>query len=586
MPSATQDPTALVEVWLTAYQAAVQQADASALTALLLPDSHWRDVLALTWSLRTTSGAAAIAPLLLDAAHRAGMGPLRVAAGRTPPRRVTRAGESSIEAILSFETEQGRCEAVLRLRSETPRGEMHKAWSLVTVLDELKGHEEATGKRRPTGSAYSKDFTGPNWLDRRRAAVAFAEREPAVLVVGAGQAGLSIAARLTMLGIDTLVVERNARIGDNWRKRYHALSLHNQVHVNHLPYIPFPPGWPTYIPKDKLAGWLEAYAESLELNVWTGTKLTGGRYDERERQWSVEVRRADGSVRRLRPRHLVLATSASAIPHVPDIPTLERFAGSVMHSSRFGESEPWRDKRAIVIGTGTSGHDIAQDLHAHGAEVTMVQRATTMVVNIEPSAQLPYTLYEEGPPLADCDLITVGTPLPLLKRFYQIITEEGRRIDQPLLERLEHRGFRLDFGEDGTGWQMKYLTRGGGYYFNVGCSDLIASGDIGLIQHADVEAFEAAGVRMQDGRLVHADLVVLATGYQGQSEMVSELLGDAVARRLGPIWGFGEAQELRNMFTATAQPGLWLIAGSFAQCRIYSKYLALQIKAHEAGLLR
>src|SRR5262245_46612952 len=70
-----------------------------------------------------------------------------------------------------------------------------------------------------------------------------------------------------------------------------------------------------------------------------------------------------------------------------------------------------------------------------------------------------------------------------------------------------------------------------------------------------------------------ADLIVLATGYKGQEHLVSKLFGGGVARRLGPIWGFGEGQELRNMFTRTAQPGLWFIAGSFAQCRIYSNIL-------------
>jgi putative flavoprotein involved in K+ transport len=67
--------------------------------------------------------------------------------------------------------------------------------------------------------------------------------------------------------------------------------------------------------------------------------------------------------------------------------------------------------------------------------------------------------------------------------------------------------------------------------------------------------------------------------------VVREMFGDVIADRIGPIWGFGDEQELRNMFQRTPQPGLWFIAGSFAQCRIYSKYLGLQIKASELGLL-
>jgi putative flavoprotein involved in K+ transport len=208
-----------------------------------------------------------------------------------------------------------------------------------------------------------------------------------------------------------------------------------------------------------------------------------------------------------------------------------------------------------------------------------------MVVNVEPSAQLPYALYDEGPSLEDCDLITMSVPLPLARASHVMLTEQAKRIDQPLLDSLAERGFRLDFGDGGTGWQFKYLTRGGGYYFNVGCSDLIVNGEVGLAQFSDIAAFVAEGARMRNGELLAADLIVLATGYKGQEHLVGKLFGGDVARRVGPIWGFGESQELRNMFVRTPQPGLWFIAGSFAQCRIYSKYLGLQIKACELGLL-
>jgi hypothetical protein len=176
-------------------------------------------------------------------------------------------------------------------------------------------------------------------------------------------------------------------------------------------------------------------------------------------------------------------------------------------------------------------------------------------------------------------------PLPLARKSHIALTAQARELDKGLLERLETVGFRLDFGEDGSGWQFMYLTRGGGYYFNVGCSDLVAEGEIGLVQFADIAHFTADGALLRSGEKIEADLIVLATGYKGQEHLVARLFGDAVARRVGPIWGFGDSLELRNMFTRTAQPGLWFIAGSLAQCRIYSKYLALQIKACEAGML-
>ncbi|MEK9662846.1 MAG: NAD(P)/FAD-dependent oxidoreductase, partial [Alphaproteobacteria bacterium] len=414
----------------------------------------------------------------------------------------------------------------------------------------------------------------------------FDGREPAVLVVGAGQAGLSVAARLTVLGIDTLVVDGEACVGDNWRKRYHSLVLHNQVHVNHLPYMPFPPNWPSYLPKDKVANWFEAYAEAMELNVWTGTEFVSGEWDESARNWSATVIRDDGTKRVLRPRHIVMATGVSGVPKYPDISGLADFAGDVVHSGAWSDGSAWTGKRALVIGSGTSGHDVAQDLYECGARVTMVQRSSTMVVNVEPSAQLPYALYDEGPDLTDCDLLAISLPLQPLREAHRLLTAQARALDQGLLDALERVGFRLDFGRDGTGWQFKYLERGGGYYFNVGCSELIASKAIALMPFADIDRFVDTGVMLGDGTQVCFDLVVLATGFEGQAVLVDKLFGADVAERVGPIWGFDEArQELNAMWSRTGQEGLWFLAGSFAQCRIFSKILALQVCACEAGIL-
>ena len=585
MLSGTETVTKSTENWLAQFEQALARRDHALLKTLFHPDSHWRDLLALTWDIKTVDGSDAILRELIPHADRARPVGFRIAPHRTPPRHVTRAGTDAIEAIFQFETAQGRCSGVLRLIPDASHINTLKAWTLLTALDELKGFEELPGRLRPQAKAYSRDFRGPNWLDLRTAAAAYADRDPAVLVVGGGQAGLAAAARLAQLQVDTLIVDREARIGDNWRKRYHALVLHNQVHVNHLPYMPFPPNWPAYIPKDKLAAWFEAYVESMELNYWTAAEFEAGTYDEKAERWSVVLRRADGTKRKMHPRHIVMATGANGIPNLPDIPTLRNFRGSVLHSSQYDDGDAWKGKKVIVIGSGNSGHDIAQDLHSSGASVTLVQRSSTMIVNVEPSAQLQYAIYDEGPPLEDCDLITTSIPLSLARKSHALLTEQAKKLDQDLLDGLERVGFKLDFGEDGTGWQFKFLTSGGGYYFNVGCSDLIVKGEIALAQFSDIAEFTASGARLRTGETLAADLIVLATGYKGQDYLVRKLFGDDVAARVGPIWGFGNDQELRNMFTRTGQPGLWFIAGSFAQCRIYSKYLGLQIKACELGLL-
>ena len=578
-------PSRAVDLWLAEFETAVSRPDPSALESLFLRDSHWRDLLAFTWHVRTVSGLTNIVEALKE--HGPGAKPrdFETDQGRTPPRLVTRAGTEGIEAIFKFATASGPAEGVLRLIRDADDGAV-KAWTLLTALNEIEGFGEAVGRDRPTGQSYSRDFRGPNWFDQRQSSVAYADRDPAVLVVGGGHAGLSIAARLTQLNVDTLIVDREERIGDNWRTRYHALTLHNQVHVNHLPYLPFPPNWPTYIPKDKIAGWFESYVDIMELNFWTRTEFVSAAYDEQDERWSAVLRLSDGKIREIRPRHIIMATGVSDIPNLPEIPSLADFAGRVQHSSEFGAGADWADRNTLVIGTGNSGHDIAQDLYSNGAHVTLVQRNPTLIVNIEPSAQLPYALYDEGPSLADCDLITTSIPLKLMRKTHQQITERAKALDRELLDGLARAGFKLDFGTDGTGWQFKYLERGGGYYFNVGCSDLIADGKIGLIQFADIDRFVADGARMRDGDVRPVDLIVLATGFKGQDHLVRKLFGHDVADRVGPIWGFDpEQQELRNLWSRTGQPGLWFIAGSFAQCRIYSKYLALQIKACDEGMI-
>ena len=571
------------ELWISAFGRALAREDAAALGRMFLADSHWRNLCGLSWTIATVSGAGTLADELCLRAREAGASGFEVDAELLMPRRAVVAGQEVVEAIFRFETVNGPGVGVVRLLPSP--GEAPKAWTLSTVLDMERISAAKPGNTEPT--SHSRDFAKQNWLEERQAEIAFEGREPDVLVVGGGHAGISAAVELKRLGLDTLVIDREERVGDNWRHRYHGLKLHNKTPVNHLRYMPFPPNWPDYIPKDKIANWLEAYVESMEINFWTRTTFEGAEYDEAAKSWMARVRRGDGSVRTLRPRHIVMATSVSGTPNIPKIATIENFAGKVLHSSRFSAGAEWRGKSVVVMGTGTSAHDICQELQANGADVTMVQRSPTLVVNVDPSAQLyDKTYLGDGPPVEVRDLLNASVPLEVVKASHKLITKEVRELDAPLLSRLEQAGFRLEFGEDGTGWPLKFRTRGGGYYFNVGCSELIADGKIRLIQASDIKQFVGDGLLLADGSTLRADLVVLATGYKGQDHIVGSLFGPDVAERVGPIWGFNAtSQELRNMWIRTRQPGLWFTGGSFSQCRIYSRFIALQIDAIEAGRL-
>ncbi|MEM7778327.1 MAG: NAD(P)/FAD-dependent oxidoreductase [Pseudomonadota bacterium] len=570
--------------WLTAFEDALAQGDGDAAAALFLHDGYWRDLVAFTWHIRTFQGESAIAAAFNRTVAQIKPTAFRVSDDRMAPSVVSRAGVDTIEAIFTFETAHGNASGVVRLVPDPVSPGELRAWILATTLEDLSKHGIVEGVQ-VAADAYSRDFGGENWLDKRLKTQAFEDREPAVLVVGAGQAGLGVAARLGALGVDTLLIDRHERVGDNWRKRYHSLTLHNEVHVNHLPFMPFPKTFPVFIPKDKLANWFETYAECMELNVWTGTELVGGDYDDDAGHWTVRLRKTDGTERIVKPRHVVFAVGVSSMPVMPDVPGLDTFAGPVVHSGAYTDGHEWKGRKALVVGTGNSAHDVAQDLHASGADVTMVQRNTTYIVSLR-EAQKVYAIYNEGPSVDDCDLISTAAPYNFLIQAYKQSTAEMKAADKPLLDGLTARGFRLDFGgEDDTGFQMKYLRRGGGYYFNVGCSDLIVDGRVKVIHYQDLDKFVPEGAQMKDGSVTPADVVVAATGYLNQQEVVRAYMGDAIAERTGQVWGFDTGGELANMWKRTPQPGIWFTAGSLAQCRIFSKYLALQIAAIEAGLM-
>lgn len=578
------DASALTEHWLKSFGAALENGDSERAAAHFLADGYWRDLVAFTWHLTTFSGRDEIASMLEVALPDIKPKNFRLAEGRVRPRLVSRAGVETVESLVAFDTSHGNATGVVRLVPDPHNPSEARAWIVATQLQDLSKHGIVEGQQT-AADAYSRDFGGENWLDKRTARSTYSDREPAALVVGAGQAGLGVAARLSALGVDTLLIDRHERVGDNWRKRYHSLTLHNEVHVNHLPYMPFPPTFPVFIPKDKLANWFEAYADAMDLNVWTGMELAAGEYDETDERWTIRLRKPDGSERVIRPRHVVMATGVSSIPVLPRLSGLDTFNGTVLHSGDYTEGRDWAGRNAIVIGTGNSAHDVAQDLHASGANVTMIQRSSTYIVSLK-EAQKVYSTYNEGPSVDDCDLLATAAPFDFLIRAYKMSTAEMKVADQELLDGLRARGFRLDFGgEDETGFQMKYLRRGGGYYFNVGCSDLIIDGKINLIHYSDVEIFVPEGVRMKDGTVRKADLIVAATGYKNQQDVVRTFMGDEIADRIGQVWGFAEDGELANMWRRTPQPGLWFTAGSLAQCRIFSKYLALQIAAIEAGLM-
>jgi len=573
-------PTATISSWLADFGTAVSGGDFGRATSMFGDDSYWRDLVSFTWNLKTAEG-----PQQIQAMLEATM------PGAKPSNFVIQ-GEGSeangvTEGWFTFETATGRGRGHLRLIGG-------KAWTLLTTLQELKGYEEKKRDKRPKGVEHGAYKDRKSWLEARQdeeRTLGFSE-QPYVVVIGGGQAGIILGARLKKLGVPAIIVEKNPKAGDSWRNRYRSLCLHDPVWYDHLPYLPFPDDWPVFSPKDKIGDWLESYARLMELNYWGGTECRAARWDAAQEEWEVTVQHKGESVT-LRPKHLVFATGMSAAPNLPDYPGMSAFKGKQMHSCQYKSGEEWRGKRALVVGSNNSAHDICADLWEHGADVTMVQRSTTHVARSDSLMDLALGgLYSEsavksGIDTATADLIFASLPYKALPPLQVPVYQQMKERDAEFYSRLEKAGFQLDFGDDESGLFMKYLRRGSGYYIDVGASELVANGSIKL-KNGAIERVTESGLAMQDGSELQADLIVWATGYGSMNGWVAQLIDQATADKVGKCWGLGSDTskdpgpwegELRNMWKPTQVPNLWMQGGNLHQNRHYSLCLALQLKA-------
>ena len=571
--------------WLSDFEAALAAGDIEAASQMFAATSFWRDLSAFTWNLKTVENPSGVRDMLtaqLDAVQ---------------PRNFALSQEAAeeggvITAWFTFETNVARGDGVLRLKDG-------KAWTFLTALVELKGFEEPMSERRPMGAEHGADKDRKTWLEKREheAKTLGYETQPYVLIIGGGQGGIALAARLRQLDVPTIVVEKNDRAGDSWRKRYKSLCLHDPVWYDHLPYIDFPKTWPVFAPKDKIGDWLEMYTKIMELNYWTRTEAKSARFDAASQEWIVVVDR-DGEEVTLRPKHVVFATGMSAKANMPKFPGMDRFKGEQQHSSQHPGPDAYKGKKVVVVGSNNSAHDICAALWEAGADVTMVQRSSTHIVKSESLMKHGLgSLYSEealanGVTTKKADMIFASLPYRIMHEFQIPVYEAIREQDSDFYEGLEKAGFQHDWGADGSGLFMKYLRRGSGYYIDVGASQLVIDGQIKL-KAGQVKEITEGGVKLEDGTELPADLIVYATGYGSMNGWVADLVDKATADRVGKVWGLGSDTpkdpgpwegEQRNMWKPTQVDNLWFHGGNLHQSRHYSQYLSLQLKARMEGL--
>lgn len=579
-------PSQRAQRWLDAFGAALASGQPENVLPLFDADCYWRDLVSFTWNIRTQEGHDAVRDMLAARQADAGASNFQLEGEATEANGIT-------EAWFTFETRVSRGRGHLRLKGD-------KAWTLLTTMVELKGFEEKKGANRIKGAEHGVHKGRKSWLELRQdeqARLGY-EEQPYVVIIGGGQGGIILAARLRRLGVPTIVVEKNPRPGDSWRNRYKSLCLHDPVWYDHLPYLPFPDDWPVFAPKDKVGDWLEMYTKVMEINYWGSTTAKKASYDEAKGEWTVVVDR-NGEEVTLRPKQLVFALGVSGYPNVPKIPGAETFEGDQHHSSKHPGPEKYAGKKAVVLGSNNSAHDICAALWEHGADVTMIQRSSTHIAPSDSLMELALGgLYSEaavknGIDHHKADLIFASVPYKIMHTFHIPVYEEMKKRDADLYNRLEKAGFLLDFGDDGSGLFMKYLRRGSGYYIDVGASELVANGSIKLRSGVNIERINPKSVTLSDGTELPADLIVYATGYGSMNHWLADLVSPEVADRVGKVWGLGSSTtkdpgpwegELRNMWKPTNQKQLWIHGGNLHQSRHYSQFLSLQLKARYEGL--
>jgi putative flavoprotein involved in K+ transport len=582
------NPNQTVSDVLERLEAALHRGDTAAAVELFQPDCYWRDLVAFTWNIKTMEGREQIAAMLDAQLSAIKPSHLRIADGETATE-----ADGIAQAWIVFETEVARGNGFIRLKDG-------RIWTLLTTMAELKGHEEPKGFRRPMGAEHGARVDRTSWKENREAELQTLGRSthPYCLIVGGGQGGIALGARLRQLGVPAIIIDKNEKPGDAWRMRYKSLCLHDPVWYDHMPYLPFPNNWPVFSPKDKIGDWLEMYTKVMELNYWGSTTCTSARYDEAAGEWIVEVEH-DGEKLTIRPKQLVLATGMSGKPNLPSFKGMNVFKGEQHHSSRHPGPDEYRGKKVVVIGANNSAHDICAALWEAGVDVTMVQRSSTHIVKSNSLMELAMgDLYSEravaaGMTTWKADMTFASIPYKILHEFQIPVYNAIRERDAEFYERLERRGFMLDFGDDDSGLFMKYLRRGSGYYIDVGASELVADGKIKLKSGVDVAELKEHSVLLSDGTELEADLVVYATGYGSMNGWAADLISSEVADKVGKVWGLGSNTtkdpgpwegEQRNMWKPTQQEALWFHGGNLHQSRHYSQYLSLQLKARMEGI--
>ncbi|KIW95797.1 uncharacterized protein Z519_02861 [Cladophialophora bantiana CBS 173.52] len=561
-----------------------------------LQDALWRDTFAMTGTLRTFYSAKSIAAAWKDtsAIHK----PTSFEIQGKP--NLIKAGDSHwVELRFTFETRgipaTTADDGILSVALDKDGN--WKIWIMRTVIGQLKDQpnvdkldvvRQLDGEKLTNGTiALTNGITTngatPNGITTN-GTIPNGTTSPNVdfqcIIIGGGQAGLSVGGRLKALGVSYVVVDKYEQVGDSWAKRYDSTRLHTIREFAHLPFErTFPATYQEFLTKDDLAKGFREWAAKFDINVWTSTTVLSGSWISEHNTWELKIRR-NGENQTITCSYIVLAVGAnSRFPVAPTYENREAFRGVILHSGDYTNSKEWVGKHGVVVGSGNTAHDVADDMYSQGmASVTMVQRNPT-----SPEEQLLIIpgLYNADTPTELADLMFFTGPAVITrimagKMLHAKIRQHPERFDA-----LEKAGFLLDRYAD-----MGYVVyvRQGGHYMDVGTSGKIASGLIKMKTDSLPVRWVEDGLECANGDLLRADVVVFSTGFVGNLRLlVAELLGNDVAAQVEDYWGLNEEGELRGAFKPSGHPAFWYTGGAIGQARYMSRFIALQIKAKCLG---
>ncbi|KAK9447330.1 uncharacterized protein V1518DRAFT_421959 [Limtongia smithiae] len=570
---------AIAQNFVDRFSAATEAADAAAFDALFAPgESFWRDTIAFTSDFRSI-GKPNIAQAAADRLPSAKAGAGVLTLDPVPSVEHPFPDVSYIEFFFTFTSALGSCVGVTRLVPGAVPGE-YVAWLLYTTLDSVTGSPERAFGQRVRGAHNTKLS-----YDEIRAAEV-ENPKPEVIIVGGGHNGLELAARLRAFGVQSLVIDRYARVGDNWRLRYKSLSLHDPLWSNELAYMPYPATWPIFTPSGKLANFLEYYVDGLELDVWTESEIVTPEtyFDEAKKEWFVTISRK-GVKHTFVVSHLALATGIGGghPKFPPPFKGQELFKKPIVHSSHHKAGLDWSGKTALVVGACTSAHDISLDFFNKGADITMLQRSPTYVMSVEHGVPT-VNPYKEGTNIWATDMLAEAAPKYVARLYHKRFVPIIKELDKDLLAGLKKAGFKLYDGIEDCGFFINTNSRSGGYYYDTGASPRIASGDI-KVKGSEIASFSEDTVFFKDGSSMKPDIVVMATGYTGFKDTVKEILGDKYAATFKEFWDFDREGELNGVCRDIGIPNVYYIVGPLSGARFNCKITALQIIAEKKGLL-